>query len=63
MDQKETTTHDRAGTLSHLFLHRLACWEDAIGKINQKLAPLSDPRAAQPSVPKLTDEEAITAFS
>ena len=63
MDQKETTTHDSAGALSHLFLHRLACWEDAIGKINQELPPLLDPRAAQPNQPKLTDAEAITAFS
>ena len=63
MDPNETTAHDRAGTLSHLLLLRLACWEDALGKINQKLPPLSDPRPAQPNQPKLTDAEAITAFS
>ena len=63
INPSQMARHDRKGTLSHWLLLRLAFFEEALVQNKQKLPPLADPRPAKPNQPKLTDAEAITAFS
>ena len=60
LDASVLVPHDKAGTLSHFLLLKLAEWEDSLRRQNKCLPPFED---LTPSTPQLTVAESVTAFA